>query len=345
MSVQRKKDTQGGRDIYVSFIQPDSSWSIPLNLGDKVNTVGTEAAPFLAADDHTLYYTSDGLAGYGGSDIYVTRRLDDTWKNWSEPENLGPIVNTSFDESYFTISANSGKEYYTSQGEGKDDIDIYTLNLPKIMKPLAVAFVKGRVMDSKTNLPIPMAKIVFENLTTGTEVGVARSSPGSGEFGILLPSGSNNGYLAEKEGYISVHANVNLESLPEFTEIKRDLYLTPIETGQYIILNNVFFDFDKYELKKESYSELNRVVKVLTDNLNIKIEVAGYTDNIGPEAYNDQLSYNRANAVVAYLLSKPNVQSNQINLQHYGEQKPIGNNSTTLGRQLNRRVEFKILEK
>lgn len=345
MSIERKKETFGDRDIYASFLKSDSTWTKPLNLGNIVNTIGVEAAPFLAADERTLYYTSTGLAGYGGSDIYVTRRLDDSWTNWTEPENLGPIVNTAFDESYFTISAHGNKVYYCSEGEKEGDYDMYTLELPKILKPLPVVFVRGNVLDSKTNQPVPMVKIVFDNLNTGIEVGVAMSSPMTGEFGIILPVGSEYGYLAEKAGYVSVHAHMDLTNHTEYSDIRKDLYLTPIETGQIVVLNNAFFDFNKYTLRKESYPELNRVAKLLANSPSIKIEVSGHTDNVGLIAYNDLLSYNRANTVVAYLIAKSGVKPDRIVLKHYGEEKPIADNKTESGRQLNRRVEFKILSK
>ena len=345
MSVERKKETEGDRDLYVSFLKEDSSWTKPLNLGKKINTIGTEAAPFLASDDRTLYFTSTGLAGYGGSDIYVSRRLDESWTKWSEPENLGPIVNTAFDESYFTISAYADKVYYTSKSEKEGDFDMYTLDLPKILKPLPVMFVKGRVLDSKTNKPLPLVRIKFENLVSGVEVGIATSSPETGEYSIVLPLGYNYGYLAEKQGYISVNANLDLIGTAEYADVRKNLYLTPLEAGQIVVLNNVFFDFDKYVIRKESYLELDRIAKVLAKNPSLKIEISGFTDNVGSIAYNDLLSYNRADAVVSYLIIKSGTKEDRVTLKHYGEDKPVADNSTEAGRQLNRRVEFKIIAK
>lgn len=345
MSVERKKETQGDRDLYVSFLKEDSSWTKPLNLGNKINTIGTEAAPFLASDERTLYFTSTGLAGYGGSDIYVSRRLDESWTNWSEPENLGPIVNSAFDESYFTISAYADRVYYTSKSEKAGDFDMYTLDLPKILKPLPVMFVKGRVLDSKTNKPLLSVRIRFENLASGAEVGIATSSPETGEYSIVLPLGYNYGYLAEKQGYISVHSHLDLTGQDDYADVRKNLYLTPLETGQVIVLNNVFFDYNKYVLRKESYTELDRIANVLAKNPSLKIEISGHTDNVGSMAYNDLLSYNRGNAVVAYLITKSGTKEDRVTLKHYGEDKPVADNNTEAGRQLNRRVEFKILSK
>lgn len=345
MSIQQKGDNLGDRDLYVTFLVSDSIWTKPLNLGKTLNTIGTEAGPFLAADDRTLYFTSDGFGGYGGSDIYVTRRLDETWQKWSEPENLGPVINTSYDESFFSLSASGKKVYFTSTGATAGDYDIYTVNLAKSIRPLPVALITGRVLNSKTNEPIIGAKIIFENLSTGAEVGIARSNPVSGNYQIVLPSGSKYGYLAEKSGFISVHANIDLEQMPEYSEIYKDLYISPIEEGESSAINNIFFESDKYELKKESFTELNRLAKLLKNSPTLKIEIAGHTDNLGSEAYNDLLSYNRANAVVTYLVKESGVDKSRVSQHNYGESMPVANNSTSEGRHLNRRVEVKILVK
>jgi OOP family OmpA-OmpF porin len=345
LSNDRKKDSYGDRDLYVSFLKGDSTWTKPLNLGKNINTKGTEAAPFLASDDRTLYFTSDGLNGYGGSDIYMSRRLDNTWTNWSVPENLGPIVNTAHDESYLTLTASGDKVYFTSQVRNENDVDMYMLTLPKILKPTPVMLLLGRVINSKTNEYIPGVKIFFEDLTTGVEIGIASSNVNSGNYQMILPSGNNYGYLAEKPGFISVNSNIDLTKMTEYKEYHKDLYLTPIEVGQSIVINNIFFDFDKYDLKKESFPELNRLVKILNSNTTMKIEISAYTDDMGTIKYNDNLSIKRAESVVNYLLSNSGIDKSRIVMKHYGESKPVASNATANGRQLNRRVEFKILVK
>lgn len=345
ISNNRDKDSYGERDLYVSFIKADGTWAKPLNLGKNINSKGTEAAPFLASDDKTLYYTSNGFDGYGGSDIYMSRRLDETWQNWSEPENLGPVVNSSHDESYFTLNASGNKVYFTSQVEKGNDVDMYKLTLPQSLKPLPVMFVSGRVLNSKTNEPVPGVRIFFENLGTSMEAGIASSSYNAGYYQLVLPSGSNYGYLAEKEGYISVNSNMDLSSMNEYQEYKKDLYITPIEIGQTVTLNNIFFVFDNYEFKKESFLELDRLVVLLKKSSTMSIEVSANTDNVGSEAYNDNLSIKRAEAVANYLLAKSGIDKKRIVLKHFGELKPVATNSTTEGRKLNRRVEFIILTK
>jgi len=345
LSIEQKNDTYGDRDLYVSFMISDSIWSKPLNLGKKINTIGTEAGPFLASDNSTLYFSSDGLGGYGGTDIYVTRRLDDTWQKWSDPENLGPVVNGSFDESFFSLSASGKKVYYTSTGEKEGDFDIRTVSLAPMLSPLPVVLISGRVLDSKTKTPLSGVKIFFENLEDGKELGIAVSSPTTGKYQIILPSGSNYGYLAEKTGYLSSSENVNLKKLTGYSEYKKDLYLSPIEVGQSIAINNLFFDFDKFDLKKESFPELNRICQLLKNSSTLAIEISGHTDNKGSIIYNDLLSYNRAKAVVSYLAKNSGVDQTRISLYYYGETKPAANNATAKGRQKNRRVAIKVIAK
>jgi OmpA-OmpF porin, OOP family len=346
MSNNRRGDSYGENDIYVSFLKADNTWTKPLNLGNKINTDAIEDAPFLASDDKTLYFTSEGLGGYGGSDIYMSKRLDDTWQNWSTPENLGPVVNGAHDESFFSLSASGKQVFFTSQvAADSKDVDMYVLVLPTILSPDPVLFVHGQVYDSKTNELIKGVKISFENLTTATEIGIASSNYDSASYKIVLPAGAIYGYLAQKEGYVSIAENIDLSNMKTYTDYKKNLYLTPIEIGQVAVLNNVFFEFDKFELQKESYPELDRLAALLKNSATMKIELSGYTDSTGTNAYNDKLSNNRAQAVADYLLLKTGIDKKRIVVKHFGESKPVATNATVKGRELNRRVEFKILNK
>jgi len=340
MSIERE-DSYGDRDLYASFLQDNGSWSEPLNLGNTLNTASEESAPFLAADDETLYFSSDGFAGFGGTDIFVTRRLDDTWKNWSEPENLGPDINSETDDEFFNIPA-SGEYAYYSRGVGTDNLDIFKLELPVFYRPAPVVLVQGRVFNSKTNEPLGGVKILYERLPDGTEVGLATSDPGSGAYKIVLPSGAKYGYLAEADGYVAVNANIDLNDLEEYKEITQDLFLVPVEVGATITLNNIFFDFDRATLKDDSYPELQRVVEFMKSNTGVEIEIGGHTDSIGPESYNQRLSERRAKAVYDYLVSN-GIAADRVVSRGFGESKPVESNMYNDGRAKNRRVEFKIL--
>ncbi|MDH5397020.1 MAG: OmpA family protein [Cyclobacteriaceae bacterium] len=343
MSVERE-DSYGDRDIYVSFMQEDSTWTEPLNLGDVINTANEESAPFLAADDQTLYFSSNGFSGYGGHDIYVAKRLDDTWTNWSEPQNMGPQINSEFEDVFFNIPASSDYAYY-SRGVNEDDTDIFRIELPVFQRPEPVIIVKGRLTNSRTGQPIE-ARITYERLSDGKELGMITSNPSTGEYEIVLPIGERYGIHAVAEGFIPESQNIDLREYEgnAFEFDQTDLLLVPIATEEVVVLNNVFFDFDQAVLKEDSFAELNRISILLKEQITMEIEVAGHTDNTGPETYNMGLSKRRAESVVQYLSNK-GVDGERMSVVYYGEHKPIEKNDTREGRSKNRRVEFTIKKK
>jgi len=202
--------------------------------------------------------------------------------------------------------------------------------------------VRGRVLNAKTNEPLG-ASINYEVLSSGKQAGVANSDAIDGSYSIILPSGENYGFLGQSDGFISVSENLDLVNLKEYREINMDLYLVPIEKGQVVRLNNIFFDVDKFTFKKEATPELNRFVKLLTDQSGLRIEISGHTDNTGSADYNMKLSANRAKAVYDYLI-KQGIDAGRLAFKGYGLTKPTADNNTADGRQLNRRVEFLIVE-
>jgi len=339
MSVDRG-DGEGGRDLHVSFLNEDGNWGVPKTLGKDINTASDEYAPFLAADDKTLYFSTSGFSGMGKNDIFLSKRLDDTWQNWSEPTNLGPEINSPNDDEFFNITVD-GKFAYYSQGFSENNKDIFRIELEKGFKPDPIILVKGIVFDSKSRDPLS-ARIFYETLPGGKEIGTIDSDPETGEYQIMLPVGYNYGYLAEAEGYVAISANLDLSNVESFDEKYKDLYLVPIEKGQTVTLNNIFFAFAKHELKTESFPELDRTVQLLNENPDISIEVAGHTDSVGPKNYNQTLSELRAKAVYDYILGK-GIAPSRLSSAGYGEDKPVASNiSEKNGRELNRRVEFII---
>lgn len=345
MSVERE-DSHGGRDLYVSFQQKDSTWSEPINLGDVVNTAGEESAPFLAADDKTLYFSSNGFSGFGGADVYMSKRLDDTWTKWSEPQNMGPDINSKMDDLFFNIPSTSDFAYY-SRGITDDNTDIYRVKLPIYHTPEPIVIVKGKLIDSKTGKPIG-AKIVYERLPDGKEVGVINSNPETGEYEIHLPAGQKYGVRAESAGHISENQNLDLTGVTKDQTETRNINLAPMEVAAIepeakIILNNIFFDFDKAQLKEGSFPELNRIVDLMKEKASMTVEIAGHTDATGPDDYNMKLSEWRAKAVTKYLVDK-GIAADRISTVFFGETKPLESNDTRDGRRKNRRVEFKIIK-
>jgi outer membrane protein OmpA-like peptidoglycan-associated protein len=342
LSVARD-NSYGDRDLYVSFLQDSNRWSEPMNLGPQLNTSAAEGGVYLAADGVTLYFSTKGHPGYGEEDIFLSRRLDDTWKNWSEPENLGPEINTSGGDGYFTIPASGEYAYLVSGSNTLGGSDIFRIKLPSAAKPEPVVLVYGKVLNKKTSEPV-QASISINDFTDNKQIGIASSDPSDGSYKIVLPAGRTYSFLAEKEGYYSVSENIEITELEEYIEIERNLYIAPVEVGQTIRLNNILFDFDKATLRPESFPELSRVMKMMNDNVTMKIEIAGHTDNKGSDEYNRLLSDDRARAVLNYL-SENMVSPSRIISKGYGESKPVATNDTEEGRQLNRRVEFTILEK
>lgn len=346
MSVERD-DSHGGRDLYVSFQKEDNSWSEPLNLGGVVNTANEESAPFLAADDKTLYFSSNGFSGFGGADVYMSQRLDDTWTNWSEPQNMGPDINSSQEELFFNIPS-SGEYAYYSRSIGESNADIFRVKLPIYKNPDPVVLVKGKLIDAKTGKPIG-AKIIYERLPDGKEIGIAYSNPETGEYQIVLPGGQKYGVRAEAEGHISTNQNLDLTAYTKDGNLEAPVItLAPIEVAAIepstsIVLNNIFFDFDKAVLKPESFPELNRIVKLMNERPAMTVEVTGHTDATGPAQYNMGLSERRAKAVTGYLI-KQGITADRIATLYYGETKPIESNNTREGRAKNRRVEFTIVK-
>ena len=342
MAIEKKKG-YGEKDLWVSFKELENNWSKPVNLGAIVNTKGGEFSPFLAADDKTLYFASDGHKGFGDADVWMSKRLDDTWTNWSTPINLGDQINTPDFDAYFSIDAAGEYAYFASAKSGQGKSDIFRIKMPQEAKPDPVVLIYGKVYDKKTGEPIK-ANISYELLPSGIEVGTASTSPEDDVYKIVLPYGKNYGFMASASNYYSITENLDLNHLTEYKELEVNLYLAPIEKNEAIRLNNIFFEFGKATLKEESYPELTRLIKLLNDNPTINIEISGHTDNVGSDDDNLELSKNRAASVVKYL-TQNGIKAGRLTSQGYGETKPLATNDTEEGRQLNRRVEFMVTSK
>jgi outer membrane protein OmpA-like peptidoglycan-associated protein len=342
MAVEMK-DSYGGLDLYISFRRGDNRWSKPLNLGPGINTAFNDYSPFLAADGVTLYYSTSGLAGYGKEDIFVVQRQDDSWINWTEPQNMGSAINSAQSDSKYNLPASGEYAYYSSEINTANKSDIYRIALPKQVKPKAVVIISGKVINEKTNEPVD-ARIIVEELPDGTEVAIARTNPNTGEFKIVLPAGKKYGFRAIGLGYFETNKNIDLTEINEYQEIEDEfMRLAPIEIGQVVRLNNIFFDFAKATLKEESFPELDRTVEFLKNNPKLEIEIAGHTDNISTDEYNQKLSQARAESVANYIISK-GIESNRVTAVGYGESRPVAFNNDEEGRAQNRRVEFKVLK-
>lgn len=330
----------GGMDLFVSFLQPSGKWSAPLNLGRDINTAGDETTVFLASDGMTLYFSSDGHNGYGNNDIFMARRLDSTWQRWTEPQNLGSSINTPDWDAYFSLPASGEFAYFVSYKDPAAKGDIYRIAIPDALRPRPVTLMSGRVLDARTKKPIG-AIIRYESLTTGREIGVARSDSSTGAYTISLPVGELYGFRAESDKYISINENIDLRNLQKYQEVKRDLRLVKLEKGQSVLVNNIFFDTGKWDLRPESDPELKRIAELLQRNPSMAIMIAGYTDNVGAKKANLELSQKRAQAVFAYF-TQLGIEQKRLSAKGYGADKPVASNKSEESRQQNRRVEFVI---
>ncbi len=342
LAVERD-DSYGDLDIYVSFRKEDGTFTKPENLGPTINTSGTDGTPFLASDGITLYFSSDGHPTLGNADMFVAKRLDDTWKNWSIPKNMGKELNTVGWDAYYTIPATGDYVYFVSSGkDALGGTDIFRVKLPKEVKPEPVVTIEGTVSD-ENGKPIA-ADIKYERLSDGKNLGIASSNPKTGYYSIVLPTGEKYGYSISKDGYLFQSDHIDLTNVKEYSKIRKDIVLKPVKVGSQIVLHNIFFEFNSAELQPESIGELERVLEIMKDNPKISVEIAGHTDSIGTEGYNQKLSQERAEAVAQWLVEH-GIDEGRIVARGYGESQPVADNGTEEGRAQNRRVTFTIIKK
>ena len=334
-------ETQGGKDIYVSFLQPDDTWSEPKDLGKKINSADEESTPFIAADGKTLYFSTKGISGYGNNDIFLSRRLDDTWLKWSEPENLGSVINTSEWDGYFTISALTDFAYFSSQENSLGEEDIFKLAVPESIKPNAVVQITGGVYNKVDNKPIS-ARINVQSMTDGDTVCVSYD-PLTGDYKMMLPTKQSYTISATKKGFIAVSEPLDFTKENNFKEVKKNIYLLPIEAGQKMTLNSVFFEQSKAVIIDTSFPELDRIVRAMKENPTMEIMLEGHTDNQGDWNANLLLSKERVEEVQKYLAIK-GINMKRIQVQGYGSTRPVASNNSEEKRRLNRRVEVTIIK-
>lgn len=348
-SSKRNGSIGGSEDIWAVYRNPDGTWGVPQNLGNVVNTPASERSPFIAADGKTLYFSSNGHPGYGDHDLFVTRKQDDN--TWSVPQNLGSPINSSGEDEFLTIPARGDKIIYSSEREG-NDYDIYEAKLPPYLQPAPVTLIVGKVYDKRTKNPIG-AKLEVVNLEKDELLAVYNANSSTGEFFITLPVGFEYGITATSPGYSFFSDHYTPHDTTKYHEITYNIYLSPIDTtggGQMaedttvVPLNNIFFDFNKATLRKQSITELNNVVKFLKQYPKLKIELSGHTDSIGTEEINRKLSQERAEAVRRYFIDH-GIASARVTAKGYGATKPVAPNDTEENRQKNRRTEFLIIRK
>ena len=329
-------------DIWSSTVNSNGDWSEPEILGDNINTEGYEGSVFIHPDNQTLYFSSDGHIGMGGLDIYVSRR-DSTGK-WGVPVNLGYPINSFKDDNSILISADGELAMFASdRKEGYGGLDLYSFELYEAARPQVVTYMKGTVFDKETNKKLD-ARFELTSLRTGLDAIESFSNKRNGEFLVCLPTNDDYALTVSREGYLFYSENISLSSENTSADpMLKDVPLEPIKVGAKVVLKNIFFETDKYDLKELSKIELKKLIRLLETNPGMKIEIGGHTDNIGTPEYNIILSENRAKTVNQYLVEN-GIDQSRLLYKGYGETKPVDTNETTGGRANNRRTEFKVVE-
>ncbi|ELR69428.1 outer membrane protein [Fulvivirga imtechensis AK7] len=332
----------GGRDIYVSRLDENNQWTTPENLGRGVNTQGDEVSPFIHPNNVTLYFASNGLTGFGGFDIFYSEREND---EWSTPKNLGYPINTSEDQVSLFITSDGKKGYYSHEvnNNPKQKGRIYEFNVPESVRvKYSTSYVSGKVFHAETKEPLK-ADIELFDLKEAQREGLVSSDSVTGSYLMVLTEGSEYALYVNKEGYLFESLSFEYELNADLEPVNIDIYLKPIKSGARAVLNNIFFEFDSFELQQKSKTELNKLVRFLKQNTSVKMEIGGHTDNTGSEAYNMDLSLKRAKAVYDYLIAE-GISKSQLTYKGYGQTTPAYPNDSDLHKKFNRRIEFRVLD-
>jgi len=329
----------GGKDIWVTHKMSNGKWSLPENLGPKINTSGDEASPFIHSDNRTLYFNSNGHKGYGMTDLFVSTK--DTANSWNEPLNLGYPINTIDDEGSLVVASDGKTAYFASDRKNKKaGLDIYSFQLPEDIRATKTLWINGMVYDKKTGIGLPSG-VTLSDISHHNRNTIIQTDE-EGKFFITLPVNSEYTFNVNRKNYLfySAHFIVEENTKDSFYTLK--IPLQPIEKGAGIILKNIFFNTKEFVIKKESLPELDNLVAMLNENPKLRLEISGHTDNVGKKEDNIKLSDNRARAVVDYLITK-GIDRTRLQCKGYGDSKPLGSNETEDGKSNNRRTEINVI--
>ncbi len=331
----------GKQDIWKTTRDERGYWTAPVNLGFEINTPESELSPFIHPDNRTLYFASEGHPGMGGTDLFYSRIGDDG--KFQPPVNLGFPINTSGDESSLFVNAAGNMAYFASnRKDSRGGLDIYAFELYAEARPAAVSYVKGKVTD-KASKAILEAAVEVIDIASGDVAASSLSDKVTGEFLVCLPSGKDYAFNVSKEGYLFYSDHFSCKDPKAMKDAYHlDIALSPAKAGEKIVLKNIFFETNSFDLKPESFAELNKAASFLMKNNNVVIEIAGHTDNVGDDKSNQVLSERRAKSVYDFLIAKK-AETAQLTFKGYGESKPVASNDSEAGRAQNRRTEFVIV--
>jgi len=328
----------GGRDLYMSERLPNGRWGKAINMGPKINSAGDELAPFIHADNLTLFYTSDGLPGYGNSDLFVLRKNDKG--EWGPPENLGYPINTIENEGSLAVSADGLTAYYASdRSDSRGNLDLYSFQLRSNIRPNRTLFVKGKVIDANTKQGIPSTVELTDNNSNLVLMKVQTDE--LGDYLVTLPTRKDYTFTVNRKGYLFYSEVYALSRKEADSTYQKNIQLNPVQLNASFVFNNILFATNSYALPANGLVELQQLIQILQDNPTLKVEISGHTDNTGNAKDNITLSANRAKAIVDYLTEK-GIESTRLSYKGYGDTQPIADNTTESGRAKNRRTSFTV---
>jgi OOP family OmpA-OmpF porin len=345
LAIQDNKSF-GDLDLYATFYDKfKKAWSPPVNLGQMINTPFAEDYPYLAPDGVTLYFSSKGYLGYGGHDIYMSKRLDDTWKRWSKPVNMGSMVNSKADDKGFAITSSGDHAYYNTVNFDSDlhHMDIYKINLPKILRQNPQVLVSGYLFDDKKKTTI--RGTVKVKSKSGELAAFCTSNPKSGKYALSVPFGNEYEIQVDAINYFQINEKFLLKDTAIGVDIMKNFILTPyLDSGQTIVMRDVLFEPNSAKLMPGASVELDKITDQLAQQSSSNLEICGYTDNVGKPDVNRKLSLERSKAVGQYFITK-GIRLSRLSFKGLGQDLPIADNKTPDGRAKNRRVVITYLTK
>lgn len=337
--VSNRPPCLGGKDIWHCRVEIAENgllqFSQAANLGAPVNTDQDDYAPFIHADNQTLYFASNGHPGLGRSDIFVSRRTAD---GWSAPQNIGYPINSNGDEAGFVVDAAGTKAYFASDRieQNGQKLDIYEITLPETVRPTPMAFVSGRVFNAVSRQNIDAVVEIFDTDST-RKIYESVSDRHLGDFTAYLPVDGHFGINVHRKGFLFYSGNITSANDSVLVALQ------PAKPGNKIVLHNLFFAFNSADIESKSTAEIAHLTRFMRQNPHVRIEIVGHTDNIGTETYNRQLSQARADALRRVLIEQ-NIDAERIAASGRGSSEPVADNATETGRAANRRVEIHIIE-
>ncbi len=328
----------GKRDLWVASFS-DGQWKKPVNLGSQVNSFKDETTPFIHFNNETLYFSSNSYPGMGGFDLFAVEKQDTVW---SKPKNLEYPINSYRDEVALLVSSDGAEGYFAKEVQKNREIlesNIVRFEIPQRLKPRESYFLTGKIVNKDTGQPLRAALQIID-ISTNQILYSNNSDSLSGEYYLVLPTGRDLAGYIKKKGYL--YEDFSFSTDTATTSDTLNIALRPIKENATLVLRNIYFETNSYELDSRSQSEIESVVELLDDNPDISVEITGHTDDIGSEEYNLNLSLKRAESVFSALLSR-GIDRNRLKFNGLGDSQPLKPNVNDFNRRSNRRIEFRVL--